>query len=311
MTLNTPILFLIFNRPKTTQKVFDAILKAKPKKLYVAADGPRKNKIGEKELCEVTRAIIKQVDWPCKVKTLFRKENLGCGKAVSLGITWFFDNEKMGIILEDDCLPDPSFFPYCKNLLEKYKDNEKVMMISGDNFISEKVKLKESYYFSRYCHIWGWASWRRAWKKYDYNMLKWPEFESCGKINSYFSSFEERFFWERTFDLAYRHKISSWDAQWGFACLSNEGCAINPSVNLVSNIGFGDDSTHTFGSNPIFSALRVKPILNIIHPKRISVDEKTDYTSFKLIFGKSNLELTRLVFMEFCKKIVRLIEGIF
>lgn len=303
---NVPILFLIFNRPETTKQVFSAICKAKPKKLYVAADGPRKNKSGEKELCERTRAIIKQIDWPCKVKTLFRKENLGCGKAVSSGITWFFENEEMGIILEDDCLPDKTFFHYCESLLNKYKDNEKIMMISGSNFISEKVKIKESYYFSRYSHIWGWASWRRAWKYYDYNMTSWPEFKKMNRLNSIFSTFEERFFWKSTLDLAYLHKISSWDAQFQYACFLNDGYCLYPCVNLISNIGFGKDSTHTSGENSYLSNIKRSSIHKIIHPSKFKQSVEIDYLNYQLAYNFSKPKLIYLYLLKLGKNMVEI-----
>lgn len=165
-----PILFVIFNRPDTTQKVFDEIRKQQPKYLYVAADGPRIGKSEDQMKCQITRAIIDQVDWDCDLKLLFREENLGCGKAVSSAITWFFDQEEMGIVLEDDCLPHPDFFQYCKELLIKYKDVDKVKFISGTNFDIKSNQTDASYYFSAYIHVWGWASWRRVWKDYHYNL---------------------------------------------------------------------------------------------------------------------------------------------
>ena len=156
------VLFIIFNRPETTQRVFDAIRLAKPTRLYIAADGPRENKTGEKELCEQARKIAQNVDWDCEVKTLFQKENLGCGKAVSHAISWFFENEDMGIILEDDCLPHQSFFKYCEELLEKYKNNDRIGIISGNNFQKKRKIGSFSYYFSDIVNIWGWATWARS-----------------------------------------------------------------------------------------------------------------------------------------------------
>ena len=161
--ISTPVLFLIFNRPELTEKVFQKIQDAQPKYLFVAADGPRDNKYGEKDLCEKTRAVVlENITWECEVKTLFRTENLGCRTAVSSAINWFFENVEEGIILEDDTVPDNSFFSYCQALLEKYRNHEQIMMITGDNFQDGIKRGNGSYYFSRYVHIWGWASWRRA-----------------------------------------------------------------------------------------------------------------------------------------------------
>ena len=161
--MDTPILFLVFNRPDTTSKVFQRIREIQPLKLFIAADGPRPEKEGEKEKCEtVKRSVLENIDWPCEVKTLFRNNNLGCGKAVSNAITWFFQNVEEGIILEDDILPDKSFFNFCKDLLEKYRYDERIKVIGGSN-IHKKAGIKDSYYFSSICRIWGWASWRRVW----------------------------------------------------------------------------------------------------------------------------------------------------
>jgi len=167
---NTPILFLVFNRPNTTQRVFNVIRQVKPKQLFVAADGPRRDKGADEEKCEATREIVKQIDWDCEVKTLFREENLGCGKAVSSAITWFFENVEEGIILEDDCLPNLDFFGYCEELLDRYRDNREVMFIGGDNFQKGKKWGDASYYFSAYNHVWGWATWKRTWDIYDFKL---------------------------------------------------------------------------------------------------------------------------------------------
>src|SRR5258708_3549575 len=183
-SFNTPILFLIFNRPFPTRRVFAEIRKARPAKLFVAADGPRPDKPEDLETCRETREIIKDIDWPCEVQTLFRDKNLGCGVAVSGAITWFFQNVEQGIILEDDCLPDPSFFPFCTELLERYKDDERILLISG-NFLQQKNKkfmVKASYYGTLIPHLWGWASWRRAWAKYDFNLTKWPEVKATKSL---------------------------------------------------------------------------------------------------------------------------------
>ena len=305
MALNTPVLFLVFNRPTTTQQVFNAIRKAKPKKLYVAADGPRANKLGEEELCIKTREIINQIDWPCEVKTLFRKENLGCGKAVSSGITWFFENEEQGIILEDDCLPDPTFFSYCETLLEKYKNEEQVMMISGVNYISSKVTLKESYYFSKYFHIWGWASWRRAWEKYDFNMDKWPEFKSKRGLNEIYGTFWERFFIEKTFDVGFAKKLSTWDIQWFFSCAKTGGYSIYPAVNLITNIGFGEGSTHTVDTNSSLSEMKLGSMPIIVHPKSIERRTDIDYLNFKQAFNTGKLKILWLFCMDYFLKFIR------
>lgn len=176
-SFNVPILFIIFNRPETTKAVFHEIRKNQPFQLFVAADGPRREIFEDIENCRKVREIIQLIDWECNVQTLFRDENLGCKIAVSSAIDWFFSQVDEGIILEDDCLPDQSFFPFCQELLEKYRYDAKIMMIGGSNFQFNKNKFEYSYYFSRYFHIWGWASWKRAWQFYDVEMKAWPEID--------------------------------------------------------------------------------------------------------------------------------------
>ena len=258
--MNTPILFLIFNRPDTTKKVFDVIREVKPKQLFIAADGPRIGKIGEKEKCEETRKIINQIDWDCEIKTLFRNENLGCGKAVSMAITWFFENVEEGIILEDDCLPDLSFFEYCEALLQKFRYNEKIYMISGDNFLPESLRLKESYYFSIFPHIWGWATWRRAWDKYSFKMEGFSDFVKDNKIEKILNKKEIQDYFLDRFSEVYKGNIDTWDYQWVYSIWKNNGLSVAPSINLISNIGFSSDGTHTLNENDPVSNLKTSSI---------------------------------------------------
>lgn len=243
--IKTPILFLIFNRPEETARVFEAVKQIQPKFLYVAADGARPDKPGEAELCEQTRKIIENVDWDCDVKTLFRDKNLGCKKAVSEGITWFFENVEEGIILEDDCLPSKSFFSYCEELLEKYRHDSRIMHISGENPIDKEL-CSRSYYFSKIPHIWGWASWRRAWKQYDVEFQGFETFIKFNMIQNIFETKEAQEYWNKIFTRVKEGKINTWDYQWTYALFVNNALSINPTKNLVSNIGFGStDATHT------------------------------------------------------------------
>ena len=242
----TPILFLVFNRPSTTIKVFDVIKKIKPKYLYIAADGPRENKTGEKEQCEEVRAIVKKIDWECELKTLFRDKNLGCRVAISGAIDWFFDNVNEGIILEDDCIPSLTFFPYCEELLNKYRDDKMVMTISGDAspFKNKFNDSKCSYFFSHYPLIWGWATWKRAWESYDVDLKNWNEIKKDKKSFPVLKKWIQRTYWIMIFDKIYTKKKNSWAYQWTYNSLINDGLAIIPKSNLTFNIGYGDDSTH-------------------------------------------------------------------
>ena len=242
--LTTPILFLIFNRPDTTQQVFNEIKKAKPTKLFVAADGPRDNNRGDSEKCQRAREIINQVNWDCEVKTLFRDKNLGCKIAVSSAINWFFENTEEGIILEDDCLPSQSFFWFCQELLEKYKSDERIMMISGDNVNTEWKSNRQDYHFSYYSGIWGWATWKRAWMLYDIEMAKWKNTYWREQIKYLLGEkqYKKR---AKNYEMTFKKQLDTWDYIWSFNKSMNSGMSVVPAKNLVSNIGFSSEATHT------------------------------------------------------------------
>lgn len=272
----TPILFLIFNRPDTTKKVFEEIKKQKPKFLFIAADGAREHIAGEGEKCKLTRdLIISNINWDCEVKMLFRDQNLGCGLAVSEAITWFFDHVEQGIILEDDCLPHPSFFNYCKEMLEKYKENESVFSINGSNLQGGNNIGNTSYFFSHYLYVWGWASWRRAWKFYDYDLKNLEEYKTKNLINKIDNRTIFKKYWIPIFEEVKNKKIDTWDYQWIFSIWNNQGLNIMPNVNLISNIGFGVEATHTTASSP-YENLTTKNLGRIVHPINIEVNKKAD-----------------------------------
>ncbi len=244
--LKTPVLFLVFNRLDTTKKVFAEIRKAKPKQLFIASDGPREDKIQEKEIVEkIRKYLLKNINWKCEVKTLFRNKNLGCKYAVSGAIDWFFENVDQGIILEDDCLPSQSFFRFCEEMLDKYKNNEKIMHISGTN-VEELSESEYDYFFSDRFNVWGWATWRRAWKKYDVEIKNWKKtrcsFNLIRKLKQ--QRLIEKISSWRLYNLTYLGKIDTWDYQWDFCCLMNDGFCIIPKKNLITNLGF-KKGTHT------------------------------------------------------------------
>lgn len=306
MTFNTPILFLIFNRPELTKRVFEEIKKQKPKYLFIAADGPRPFIKGDIEKCEATRVVVLNgIDWDCEVKTLFRDENLGCGRAVSEAITWFFGNVEQGIILEDDCLPHFSFFGFCEVLLEKHKDDRQVYSIGGTDFLDGKQIGNASYYYSYYGSIWGWASWRSAWDTYDYNLKQLDTFKKKQLISKLDSRAIFRNYWYSIFDKTFRHEIDTWDYQWLFSIWNNEGIQILPNVNLISNIGFGKDATHTNDINNAFANVSTHDIGVLIHPKVIKVNKKADrYVSDKFIFSqKSSMKPISNLFRWFKEKV--------
>lgn len=287
--LITPVLFVIFNRPDNTQKVFNAIKQVKPRQLFVAADGPRENKEGEKEKCEQARKIIEQVDWDCKVYKNYSDVNLGCKVRPSSGIDWFFENVEEGIILEDDCLPSQSFFWFCQELLDYYRNDTKIMNISGKNFQFGRKRGGGTYYFSKYFDCWGWATWRRAWKYFDVNMTNFEKFKTENQIKNMFQIKQQQKYWMNIFQITCDGKIDAWDYQWLYTCLINHGLCIMPNVNLVSNIGFGPDSTHTKNKNSIRSEVEAKEITDIIHPNFILADQEADLLTSKICFGSVNI----------------------
>lgn len=299
MQTSTPILFLIFNRPQHTRKVFGQIRKARPARLYVCADGPRPNVAEDAENCRLARKVIEGVDWDCSVKTLFRDTNAGCRQAVKSGIDWFFQHEDAGIILEDDCLPDLSFFPFCAEMLKKYADDERIMHISGFNPAEQACRGAEaSYVWSKFSFVWGWATWRRAWKRYDDSFWNW-ERHWC-KSNSPLANLVGdktacRYMLDK-FRRTRDGEIDTWDYAWFYSVVVNGGWCINAASSLVANIGFDETATHTNH----FSFKQQTANANCMnfplrHPKRISRDERIE-TAFFLASQKGfwGLMLRRL-----------------
>jgi hypothetical protein len=275
--LKTPVVFIIFNRPATTERVFIEIAKARPQKLLVISDGARKNRPGEAELVASVRSIIKRVDWPCEVLCNFSEINLGCKVRVSSGLDWAFEQVSEAIILEDDCLPDPSFFRFCEELLEKYREDKRVGMISGDNFQFGRRYSEDSYYFSRYIHIWGWATWKDRWvSDYDVNMADWPLVRDAGVITKIFENKREASFWKSIFNKVYLGKIDTWDYQWLYANWTRNRYGILPAVNLITNIGFGADATHTQGTSHLANLATKSLNFPLEHPKNMIVNEVAD-----------------------------------
>ncbi|TCD07732.1 nucleotide-diphospho-sugar transferase [Pedobacter frigidisoli] len=269
-----PILFLIFNRPSQTKLVFEEIRKQKPKYLFVAADGPRNLNGLDEQLCAETRDIISLIDWDCELRTLFRSENLGSKKAVSLAISWFFKHHELGVILEDDCLPNESFFSFTKSLLHKFQNDERIMMINGCSFQPRPLD-SNSYYFSKYVHVWGWASWRRAWDLYNVDLISETKEERNTVIEQTFKSRREQQQWKHNLGLI-SEGLDAWDYQWMYWIWKNKGITVTPWLNMISNIGFGSDATHTFDERSSQSRMKQYKLNNIFHPEEVSINIKAD-----------------------------------
>lgn len=280
-----PVLFLIFNRPEPTREVFEAIRAYQPARLYVAADGPRPEKGGEWALCAETRSVLKGVDWDCKVETLLRDQNLGCGTAVSEAIYWFFDQEEEGIILEDDCLPAPSFFSFCEEMLDRYRDQPEVGSVSGNNFLPRGLHMEQPYGFSKYVQIWGWATWRRFWKNYDFKLVgDWEEWEKIiRRVNPVQNQAN---YWLQIFKTLRAGLIDTWDYQVMFSSWRHEYVHIFPSRNLVANLGYGTDATHTNFQSPLAHLPR-ESIKDYRVTLPVAVDAEVDDATFYFRFLES------------------------
>jgi hypothetical protein len=288
ISLSTPVAFLIFNRPDTTARVFEAIRQAKPEKLLVVADGARIDRIGEAEKCAATRAIIDRVDWDCEVLKNYSDINLGCKRRVSSGIDWVFSQVEEAIILEDDCLPAPSFFQFCQTLLEYYRYDNRVVHIGGANLQFGQTRTPYSYYFTKYSEIWGWASWRRAWQNFDVNMRSWAEFKTSRVLESAHPNPYEQKYWLELLDRVYRGEIDTWDYQWNYACWCQGGLAIGPEVNLVTNIGFRADATHT-NHHSNLAAIPLAEISQIQHPPFKIANRDADRHTFDYVLGGAEI----------------------
>ncbi len=296
---STPIVFCVFNRPTPTRTVFQVIAEVRPTRLLLVADGPREDRPREGDLCREVREIVQRVDWPCEVSANFADRNLGCRERIISGLTWAFDLVEEAIILEDDCLPHPSFFPFCQELLERYREDSRVAMISGDNFVGKPLPNGYSYYFSRMTHIWGWATWRRSWARYDRHLQDWPEIRSANLLAEVFDDPRLVSYWTARFDGMHNDTgPDTWDYQWAYTNLVNNLVSITPRVNMVKNIGFGDDATHTVKADGrvTFDAYEMEWPLR--HPPSLLPLKSMDRISQKLalprsIFGRVYRRLRR------------------
>jgi hypothetical protein len=268
--------------------------------LFVSADGPRPDKAGEQEKCEEARSIIRAIDWECTLQTNFSKENLGCKVGVSTGIHWFFSHVSEGIILEDDCVPELSFFRFCEELLMYYRDDERIMHIAGVNFQDGRTRGDGSYYFSQINHVWGWATWKRAWNKYDVTVATFPDLISQKLLSSVYPNAATRRYWMKNINLVYRNRKDTWDIQWQYAVSVNNGLAIVPNVNLVSNIGFDAQATHTIDAFHTLSRRNTASIDSLRHPTFVVPDLQADkYTMRKYLNLNKGKKLWQLMRRKF------------
>jgi hypothetical protein len=297
--LKTPVVLVIFNRPDTTEIVFAEIAKARPPKLLVIGDGPRPDRQGEAEKVAACRAIIKRVDWDCEVLTNLSDTNLGCGQRPASGFDWVFQQVEEAIILEDDCLPHPSFFRYCEEMLERFRDDQRIAVISGDNFQFGYRRNDDSYYFSRYVYPWGWATWRDRWQgSYDYSMSSWPIVRDEGGLNDMLTSRKEVKYWTFIFETVYQAKNKTcWDYQWMFACWLQGRLSVQPNLNLIKNIGFGPNATHTVKGGELANIPVEEMQFPLKHPLGVICNRTLDARDFKRRWWSFRLVIARMVRM--------------
>ena len=283
MQADVPLLMISYNRPEKTRRVFEAVRAAAPRRLYLAADGPRADVPGDADRCERTRRVLDDVTWQCEVQRLYQPSNLGCKRGVAAAIDWFLAHEDSGVILEDDCLPHPDFFPYCAELLDQYRDAPEVMMIGGHNDLGTWNAGGVSYLFSRTTPLWGWATWRRAWARYDPAMTRWGEPEGRAAVRSKMPAAEYNVTSQK-FDAVHDGRLDSWGFAWTFAMLVDGGVAAMPTKNLITNIGFDSEATHTrrpsrAGAVPTHSLERP-----LRHPPSTTPDDRFDHALFRARF---------------------------
>jgi hypothetical protein len=284
--LTTPVAFIVFNRPDTTERVFAAIAAAKPPKLLVIGDGARTGRPAEAEAVAAARSVIDRVDWDCEVLTNLSPVNLGCKQRVSSGLTWVFEQVPEAIVLEDDCLPDPSFFRFCQELLERYRNDTRVGMISGANFQFGKGRVDASYYFSKYSMIWGWASWRDRWLgSYDVTLSEWPRARDGERLTAAMGGAYESAYWRKIFARMHRAEIDTWDYQWFFANFLAGRLSAVPAANLICNIGYGQNATHTTNAESLLANMPVVPMsFPLQHPVDVVSSPARDRRTFDMYF---------------------------
>jgi hypothetical protein len=284
-SLTTPVIFIVFNRPDHTRIVFEAIARQRPSRLLIIGDGPRSSKAGEERICLEVRDIVSRIDWPCNVSTNFAPSNLGCRRRVISGLDWAFSLVEEAIILEDDCLPNPSFFPFCQELLGRYRDDNRVSMIAGTNFAWHATPPEPSYFFSQVTHIWGWATWRRAWARYDEHLSQWPAVRDSGLLQEALGEPHLVRYWTKIFDQMHAGTgPNTWDYQWGYTNLVEYSMIAVPHTNLITNIGFGSDATHTIDSNSDMVLHAGVMKFPLVHPPAMIPRRSLDQLDQKIAF---------------------------
>lgn len=284
---NTPVAIFTFNRPELTERLLGILAQVKPRRILVVSDGPRPHVDSDVEKCAAVRRLFDELEWECQVERNFAESNMGSFPRNSSGLNWVFERVEEAIILEDDCMPDLSFFPYCVELLERYRNDARVGLISGNNFlIHPNVQQTASYFFSRYATTWGWASWRRTWQPVDLNMPYWPQFRDSGELRQAVSTAREVRYWKGIYDAILERRMkNAWDYQLILTCLKFDLLTIVPAVNLISNVGFGSQGTHCMDeTSPLNDVPRGELVFPLVHPADMRRSGSVDYEIFRVRF---------------------------
>ena len=285
--LSTPIVLILFKRPETTQKVFEAIRQARPQTLFVIADGPRRDRPDEYEQCLAARAVVDHVDWDVEIFKNYSDTNLGLKKRISSGLSWVFERVDRAIILEDDCVPDSSFFQFCEVILEQYSDHENIFSVTGHNHLGEWKSDIHSYFFSNYFDCWGWATWRRVWQKYDPAMLAWGQPTAREQVRQAIADDEQFLNRATVLESTYAGKIDSWAYPFFFMSLLHAGLHITPSVNLIQNTGFGENASNTINANDLRGQVIHHTLtFPLTPPDSVMADREHDYNRYKKVWRK-------------------------
>ena len=295
MSFDTPILIIFWRRSSSLLRVIESLRVIAPTKLFLASDGPRQdNSLEAEQVAEARLLAEKAIDWPCDIARRYSENNHGVKYGPINALNWFFSQVEEGIILEDDCLPHPSFFGYCENLLEHYRNDQRIWHISGNNFLGDESPSDYSYFFSKLPFIWGWASWRRCWNQYDPEMQSWPDMKNSHLLKEAFESEEEWTYWSSYWDkVSINHSVTAWDYQWMYACILNGGLAILPKSNLVENIGFGEGGVNTLNQDSPMANIPTEDIgQDIKHPSYILQDRQADHKLFSRVFTESKPPIT-------------------
>ncbi len=288
-----PVLLIFFNRPDCVARSLAAVRAARPARLYLATDAPRETAPEDAARCDAARAAVENgIDWPCAVQRDYATVNLGSDRRVTSAISWFFDREESGIVLEEDCVPHPAFFPFCAELLARYADDERVGLISGDQFAPGGWPCRDgaSYAFAQLTQIWGWASWRRAWRLLEAGVMShWPAARRAGLLRPLFLRARDRRYWRDRFDECHAGRVQVWDYRWAFARWRHGQYGIAPAQNLVTYIGFRPDALHTRGAHPAADLPAGPMAFPLRHPARIEPDRRLDVATARILFSTGSL----------------------